>query len=204
MKFYLSCCFLFSFTLVFSQSEKAYTKSIKKHRKQYKRAFLLSEQSPLDRKGVKSLQFFTPDPALRVNCTFEKSVDAKPFKMATYDGQPQSYIKYGTVSFDLNGQNYQLALYRNMMGLRMPQQRNKLFLPFKDLSNGESSYDGGRYIDLRLSDIQAGQLQIDFNKAYNPYCAYSSGWVCPIPPKENHLEVSIEAGEKMMKESSKK
>ena len=204
MKYYLSCFFLFSFTLVFGQSGKAYTKALKKHRKQYKRAFLLNEQSPLDRKGVKSLQFFSPDPALKIDCTFEQSVDAKPFKMATYDGQSQNYIKYGTVSFKLDGQYYQLALYRNLMGLRMPQQRNKLFLPFKDLTNGESTYNGGRYIDLLISDIQEGQLQIDFNKAYNPYCAYASGWVCPIPPKENHLEVAIEAGEKMMKASGKK
>jgi uncharacterized protein (DUF1684 family) len=83
----------------------------------------------------------------------------------------------------------------------MPQYKDYLYLPFKDFTNGESTYGGGRYLDFKMSDIQENQtIIIDFNKAYNPYCAYSDGYSCPIPPSENHLQVFIEAGEKNIKD----
>jgi uncharacterized protein (DUF1684 family) len=78
----------------------------------------------------------------------------------------------------------------------MPKYKNYLFVPFKDMTNGKETYGGGRYLDLETTDIQNDSVILDFNKAYNPYCAYSNGYSCPIPPKENHLAVSIEAGEK--------
>ena len=74
--------------------------------------------------------------------------------------------------------------------------RDYLFIPFKDLSNGEATYGGGRYMDIRMDDIKNGELMLDFNKAYNPYCAYSDGYNCPVPPVENHLETEVNAGEK--------
>jgi len=77
--------------------------------------------------------------------------------------------------------------------------RDYLFLPFKDATNGDSTYGGGRYIDIRMSEINNNTLTIDFNKAYNPYCAYSDGFNCPVPPLENHLEVALEAGERKFK-----
>jgi uncharacterized protein (DUF1684 family) len=74
--------------------------------------------------------------------------------------------------------------------------RNLLFLPFTDRTTGKESYDGGRYIDLDMSSIQNNEVVIDFNKAYNPYCAYVSGrYSCPIPPAENRLAVAVKAGE---------
>ena len=77
----------------------------------------------------------------------------------------------------------------------MPQYRDYLFVPFKDLTNAHETYGGGRYLDFRMKDIEGASCVLDFNKAYNPYCAYSEGYNCPIPPRENHLEVRVEAGE---------
>jgi uncharacterized protein len=82
--------------------------------------------------------------------------------------------------------------------------KNNLFLPFKDHTNGEESYGGGRYINLYTTDIQDGKIEIDLNTCYNPWCAYSDGYNCPIPPKENHLEMEVRAGEKNFKGSYKK
>ncbi|HEX6333812.1 MAG TPA: DUF1684 domain-containing protein, partial [Flavisolibacter sp.] len=76
------------------------------------------------------------------------------------------------------------------------EYRNHLFLPFTDATTGKTTYEVGRYIDLQITDIREGWVTIDFNKAYNPYCAYTSGYNCPIPPAENRLPVAIEAGEK--------
>ena len=77
-----------------------------------------------------------------------------------------------------------------------PQYKDYLFLPFTDLTNNETTYGGGRYIDLKLKDIrEEGRLTIDFNKAYNPYCAFGEGFSCPIPPDANKLNVRVEAGE---------
>lgn len=81
--------------------------------------------------------------------------------------------------------------------LQRAEYHNYLFLPFTDVSNAEETYEGGRYMDLTTGDIQNNTVLLDFNKAYNPYCAYVSGkYNCPIPPKENALPVAIKAGEK--------
>ncbi len=79
----------------------------------------------------------------------------------------------------------------------MPQYKDYLFLPFTDDTNGITSYAGGRYIDLRDGDFNNNTLVLDFNKAYNPYCAFGAGYACPKPPVENKLALSIEAGEKL-------
>ena len=88
--------------------------------------------------------------------------------------------------------NLKLNIYQNHRLRKMEKYRNHLFLPFTDLTNGEETYGGGRYIDLSIPDSDT--IIIDFNKAYNPYCAYSSTRSCPIPPRENDLDLKVEAG----------
>ena len=73
--------------------------------------------------------------------------------------------------------------------------RNYLFVPFTDATTGKQSYGSGRYLEFYKKDIENNTLQLDFNKAYNPYCAYATGYKCPIPPRENRLSISIKAGE---------
>lgn len=190
-----ACLCIFLALPLGAQSGKAYSKSILLHRKHYKKEFLKEGRSPLDKKGVKKLRFFPPDENYRLDCTFEPTPDAEPFDMATYSGITKPYVQYGIATFELNGQKRQLAIYQSLQLRQMPAYRDYLFIPFKDPTNGESTYGGGRYMDIQTGDIQDGRLILDFNKAYNPYCAYSDGYNCPIPPDENHLDIPIEAGE---------
>ena len=90
----------------------------------------------------------------------------------------------------------QLTLYRSVALSMLPDYKDYLFLPFTDETNGTETYGGGRYIDMRDGDIKDGKVVIDFNRAYNPYCAFSGGYACPKPPDENHLPMAIQAGEK--------
>ncbi len=191
---------LLCLSTVDAQSNKEYRRHIKKHRKEYKLDFLKNPSSPLDRKGVKQLDFFDADPAYQVVAKFEPVEDAEPFDMATYAGTTQPYVTYGILHFELNGTKHELTVYRSLRLRNMPGYQDYLFLPFKDSTNGELTYGGGRYLDFRTGDIQDFELALDFNKAYNPYCAYSDGYQCPIPPVENHLNVAIPVGEKAYEE----
>ncbi|GAB3328639.1 DUF1684 domain-containing protein [Larkinella ripae] len=180
-------------------SQTPYSQQIAEHREDYKADFLKSPKSPLQKDDLKNLRFFEPDSLYRVEATVQRTPTAEPFELPTYDGQKKTYVKYAVLTFALQGKPYQLTLYRSLQLARLPQYRDYLFMPFKDLTNGKETYGGGRYLDLRTGAIKDGKIQIDFNKAYNPYCAYSDGYACPIPPKENHLAVKIEVGEKTYK-----
>lgn len=173
--------------------------AIKNHRIEYKQAFLVEEGSPLDSTEIKKLRFFRPKKDYQVEASFTLLKDRKPFEMPTYNGELQPYVAYGKLNFVLGRDSLELTIYRNLRLIRLPMFRDYLFLPFKDLTNAKSTYGGGRYLDFRIGDIQNGKLLIDFNKAYNPYCAFSDGYTCPIPPFENHLLVKVKAGEKVFK-----
>jgi uncharacterized protein len=168
---------------------------VEQHRLEYRQKFLQTERSPLDSAGVARLRFFPPDEAYRLDCAFERTPDAEPFDLPTYSGITKPYVKYGVATFRFGGDTHTLAVYQSLQSRQMPLYRDYLFIPFKDATNGDDTYGGGRYMDVRISDIQDGRLTLDFNKAYNPYCAYSDGYNCPIPPPENHLPISILAGE---------
>ncbi|GAB3927128.1 DUF1684 domain-containing protein [Larkinella terrae] len=177
-------------------SQTSYSRAIAAHREEYKAEFLKSAKSPLKKEDLKNLHFYDPDSSYRVEATVQRTPNAEPFELPTYDGQKKTYVQYAVLAFQLKGKPYQLTIYRSLQLARLPQYRDYLFLPFKDATNGQETYGGGRYIDLRLGEIKNGKVEIDFNKAYNPYCAYSDGYACPIPPKDNHLAVAIKAGEK--------
>ena len=147
------------------------------------------------------LQFFEVDPAYRVMALFEKKENGQWFEMQTSGPMKKLYRVYGVVHFIINKTPLQLNIYQAQNLLQSPEYKTYLFLPFTDVTSGKETYHSGRYIDLRMEDIQNNQVIIDFNKAYNPYCAYVSGrYNCPIPPKENNLSIAIKAGEKAFKE----
>jgi len=178
-------------------SEKAFLKAVRKHRKAIHREFRNPETSPLreEAKDFKGLAYFEPDMAYRVQAHLQKTPEAKPFVMPTSDpDRPKEYVSYGRLTFVLEGDTCTLTVYRSLRLAAMPQYRDYLFLPFKDHTNGVETYGGGRYLDLRTTDSDS--VTVDFNLCYNPYCAYSDGWACPIPPEENHLPRRIEAGVK--------
>jgi uncharacterized protein (DUF1684 family) len=174
-----------------------YDKIIKKYRKDYVKALIADERAPLEsKKQAKLIEFYEPNSQFVVKCLFIGAPQQKPFDMATFSGETKPYIKYGELLFEIPGKGTQrINVYQSLKALKIPQYKDHLFVPFKDLTTGETTYGGGRYIDLRLSDIEKGIVHLDFNKAYNPWCAYSDGFSCPIPPKENELNIAIEAGE---------
>lgn len=181
-------------TTAFGQT--AYNDSISRHRNAYKADFLKTDHSPLKNEtDLAALRFFAPDSTYRVMATVQRTTNAEPFEMPTYSGKTSPYVSYAVLSFMLNGQACRLTVFRSLRLASNPQYRDYLFLPLKDTTSGNETYGGGRYLDLRLGDIHDGKLLLDFNKAYNPYCAYSDGYSCPIPPASNRLTVTINAGE---------
>ena len=190
---------IFIFPVLLSAQEKkvGYADRIARHREEYKADFLKNQRSPLREKDLPYLRFYEPDEKYRVVCTFELTPDEKPFELSTYSGQTIPYRKYGVLTFELDGKKQKLPVYQSLRLLDHPLYKEYLFLPFRDPTNGADTYGGGRYIDLKLSQVQQDTIILDFNKAYNPWCAYSDGYSCPAPPPENHLDVPILAGEKM-------
>lgn len=177
--------------------EPSFAEEINQHRKAYMDDFLTNDRSPVGKDDLDKLRFYAPDESYRVQCTFTRTPDEKPFELPTYSGITRPYVKYGVLNFELKGQPFQLAVYQNL-GLRgMPQYAQHLFLPFRDLTNDDTTYGGGRYMDLNMADLEKDEIFLDFNKCYNPWCHYSDGYNCPIPPVENSLETAIEAGEKV-------
>ncbi|QDA59838.1 DUF1684 domain-containing protein [Hymenobacter jejuensis] len=147
---------------------------------------------PAERKAFKGLPFFPTDYAFYVEATLERDSTALPFRMKTSTAREPEYRKYGVLHFTLNGQPLQLIVYQSLDLMRKPGYGDYLFVPFTDPTNGHESYGGGRYIDLRIP--KSPVLMLDFNRAYNPYCAYSPKYSCPVPPAENRLPVAIRAG----------
>lgn len=165
------------------------------YREGYKEKFAHSAKAPIPESDFKYLRFYEPDSAFRVTAKFTPSPGSAPFDIPTYSGNKKEFVKYGEFSFNLKGQPYTLSVFRNLTLAGIPIYKNHLFILFKDLTNGDETYGGGRYLDLYTTEIHNSLFVLDFNKVYNPYCAYSEGFNCPIPPRENHLNVRIEAGE---------
>lgn len=174
-----------------------YAATIIEYQKNLNKEFADVEASPLDSVDLikfSSLNFYAPSNDFLVTARFEKRKKPKKFNMKTSTDRKPPYVVYGYAYFTLKGVSCKLSIYQNVELSKKPGYENYLFLPFTDPTNGETTYGGGRYIDLEVPSGK--ELVIDFNKAYNPYCAYSHRWSCPIPPPENFLDIKIEAGVK--------
>lgn len=166
-------------------------------REAHKKELLASSNAPLkSEEDLSYLRFYAPDSSYRVVARVERLTGVEPFEMPTYNGQTRPHVAYARLLFVLHGKPLTLTVYRNLNVIRQPAYRDYLFLPFKDATSGQETYGGGRYIDLRIADVRNNELLLDFNKAYNPYCAYHEGYPCPIPPEANELPVAVEVGEK--------
>ncbi|MDH7444493.1 DUF1684 domain-containing protein [Aquimarina sp. 2201CG14-23] len=164
------------------------------------RDFASEEESPLtpkDFKEFKELEFFDIDTTYSVLASFVRTPYETPFIMKTTTNREPIYVKYGEAHFVLQEKEWVLNIYQNQGLKTQPEYKDYLFLPFTDLTNGETSYGGGRFMDLKIPE--GDTIVIDFNTAYNPYCAYSARYSCPIPPEENHLELEIPVGVKKYK-----
>ena len=148
-------------------------------------------------KNRQHLHFYPINESFRINTRFEKVDNSPWFLMPTSGPSKSMYRIYGKAHFNLHDTAVALNIYQSQDLMQMAQHKDHLFIPFTDATSGIETYEGGRYFDLTINDIKDNSLIIDFNKAYNPYCAYvSKVYSCPIPPKENHLSVAIKAEEK--------
>ncbi len=153
--------------------------------------------SPLkdkDRKNFSGLDFFKFDLAYVVTATLKRTPGSEWFKMKTTTSRVSNERVYGVLSFELKGENYELNVYQGEELMKKKGFEDYLFLPFLDDTNGDNTYGGGRYIDLRIPN--GDTIVIDFNKAYNPYCAYNDKYSCPIVPRVNYISTKVKAGVK--------
>jgi uncharacterized protein (DUF1684 family) len=190
--FFFASLFFFSTLAGFTQSSKAYLDSLQSFRENY----INTHEVVKTKEDRALLQFFPVDPSYRVKCQFEKTDHSEWFPMNTSGTAKQMHRIYGKLSFVLHDTTLHLFVYQSQNLLQTNDYKDYLFIPFSDVTSGEDSYGAGRYLECYISDIHGGTLLLDFNKAYNPYCAYSAGYNCPIPPRENDLPVQVRAGEK--------
>ncbi|MDB9755803.1 DUF1684 domain-containing protein [Winogradskyella sp.] len=154
-----------------------------------------ASKSPLKRKDLKAfkgLDFFSFDASFVVKATLKRTPNSEWFKMKTTTDELSKERIYGILYFELKGKQFQLNVYQGEELMVTEGFEDYLFLPFIDNTNGTLTYGGGRYIDLRIpkEDI----IEVDFNKAYNPYCAYNERYSCPIVPRVNYLDIEVKAG----------
>jgi uncharacterized protein (DUF1684 family) len=194
---------LFVFFAINSSAQDSYTKEIMKYHYKQNLKFHDKENSPLTAKDLKTfsaLNYYKIDKKYKVTAKLVKEKNPVIFGMATTTTRKPLYVKYGTITFTLDGKKQSLPIYQNKDFGRAPQYKNHLFLPFTDKTSGDGSYGGGRYIDVLTTDENPdGTIIIDFNKSYNPYCAYNSKYSCPLTPKENNVTVALKAGVKVYK-----
>ena len=150
--------------------------------------FAYHPQSPLDhaqRENFEGLSYFPEDETLRLALEIDEFEQKEEIEIQTSTGDVQPYIRYGKIHFDVEGKPASLTVYQSNHGF---------FIPFVDSQAGRETYGAGRYLDPDV--LPDGKLLVDFNLAYNPYCAYNDRWSCPLTPWENRLKVPIKAGEK--------
>lgn len=137
------------------------------------------------------LPFYPPDPDLRFELRLTSFGEPETLEVETTADGSRTYHRMGQFRFQIDGSPYTLSAFRS------DPEEATLWIPFKDETNGETTYPGGRYIDLEPDDqVEGGAWVVDFNKAYTPFCAFSEDYECPLVPPENRLAVRIEAGEK--------
>lgn len=178
------------------QSLKAETDWQKKMNADFKDA----SKSPLKAKDLKNfegLDFYKFDSAYVVKAHLKRTPASKWFNMKTTTNRITKERVYGVLSFKFNKKEHHLKIYQGKDLMTTKGYEDYLFLPFLDDTNDEGSYPGGRYIESRIPE--GDTLIIDFNRAYNPYCAYNEKYSCPIVPRDNYLPIRIEAGVKMFK-----
>ena len=184
---------LIFYSLSGGPSNEEYIETIQSER-QDKDAFMKSDESPFtDSSEVfTGLKYFEPDLRYRLTAELEMIKSKKVVVLSTSDRKEQKYLEYAFAVFDFEGIENRLLILEIM---DMGPQRGKLFLAFADATSTKETYGAGRYLDIKKVP-GATSILLDFNQAYNPYCAYSNAFSCPFPPLENTLKIAIKAGEK--------
>ena len=188
--------FLFFLTSICFGQEN-YSDSLKQERINKQEHLINADHGLLNAKDLedfKSVDYFDVDLNFKIQAAWTKD-KGKKFKMPTSTEREPIYRRFGYITFIVDGQECKLTVYQNMELRKKKGFKNYFFIPFRDETSGISTYGGGRYIDTYIYKKDS-VVEIDFNQCYNPYCAYSHRYSCPIPPIENTLEIEINAGEK--------
>ena len=184
-------------------AQTSYDEEIAQYREGQNAEFLDPAKTPLSnkqRKSFKGHDFYPVDTAYRVEARFEATPRSRPFPLATSTGKQQIFRRLGILHFELKGEEYTLEAYVQSGRFVPTNSKQYVFLPIMDATTGKTTYDAGRY--LTYEGIPEGETWIiDFNKLYNPYCAYSERFSCPVVPEANHLPIAIEAGVKDYEEN---
>lgn len=189
-----SSLFIYQFTSV-DQNVLDHKTEVKEWQEEMNKSFADSLTSPLtnqDRLQFQGLNFYPINIKYQVTANFERLKNEQEFGMKTTTDRRPTYIRYGIATFKIDNKEFSINIYQNVKFAQMEKYKESLFMLFTDLSSGKQSYAGGRYIDLKIPS--EGKLIIDFNKSYNPYCAYNYKYSCPIPPEEDHFDFDILAG----------
>ena len=177
--------------------EKLDVSAVAKFQKVINSEYTDAKTSPLSAEDLavfKTLDFYPINEKFFVTAKFVRTENEKPFEMKTTGERKPMYVKYGEAYFILEGKDFKLNIYKNIELSKKEEYKDYLFLPFSDLTCGNESYIGGKYIDIKVP--QGESMVIDFNTSYNPYCAYSHKYSCPKVPLENDLNIEIKAGVK--------
>ncbi|MFL5732210.1 MAG: DUF1684 domain-containing protein [Chloroflexia bacterium] len=169
-------------------------RQIEAFRRQKDKFFRESPDSPLlheDKHQFEHLNYYPVDPEFRVTATLVPDVHPGTFRVQTTTGDYKEYTRIGRLEFMLGGQTLSLTAF--VPPADEPMHGNRIFVPFRDATSAKETYGAGRYLDLNKRE--GNEYVLDFNRAYNPFCAYSPYYSCPLPPGENNLPVEIRAGE---------
>jgi len=152
--------------------------------------FRNSDESPIkDKATFKGLNYYSFNKDYIIDFALEKAEKTETVDIKMTDGTTEKLILFGKIKGEFKDFTIALTIYQ--------RENGDFFLPFKDKTAPTETYGGGRYLDLPLKNAKNNQLRVDFNLAYNPFCAYNEDFACPIPPAENTLPIRIEAGEKL-------
>lgn len=175
-------------------AETDWKNKIRDKREEKDKYFINSPDSPIpkdDREKLEGLDYFPPDKKYRFELEIHEHEEKEKITVQATGDEKREYIKWGEFRFQLEGEE------RNIQAYKKDEDEPGFFIPFRDGTSGEKTYGAGRYLDLsKKNHYKDGKWVVDFNEAYNPWCAYSSDYSCPLAPPENWLEVPIKAGEK--------
>lgn len=187
--------FFLIFISYVAKTQNSYLKEIKAFQDTLNKQYADTAESPLTKEDLltfKQLNFYPINKKYKVVAKFTRTENTSPFKMKTTTDRAPIYEKYGEIEFKINGKTIKLNVYQSHRLRKIEKYKNYLSLPFTDETSGTTSYAGGRYVDLTIP--KSNSIIIDFNKAYNPYCAYNHKYSCVVPPAENHINAEIKAG----------
>ena len=176
-------------------SPEDYARDLNLQRKEKDSYFQADPDSPIPgevRGAFRGLEYFPPDRAYRLRVRLTKLPSPEPVTLATSKGIPRPMVRYGYFGFEIDGVKQRLYAYKAAPQPGHHHEDASLFVPFRDATSGKESYGAARYLDLE--DEPSGEYVLDFNLAYNPYCAYSDDSVCPFPPKANWRTAPVRAG----------